>query len=435
MRATQAFMVFACAAGLTAGCDWRTFDNLQDQAPVLVVGTPSSYPSSNDFGGAILALTPPADGSAAAWYLGSGVEVTALGLVTIDPAGKASARTVPANQPSLEALQNNPVTSMAEIPGSNPQSAFLGAPTFDSLLTIDLTTSTVTPFVPASATVALEPGLGLGVAVANLGGAATPDFVAASNTSLHVFLDGSTTDLTPAAADLTACPITITTSLPAEERVNRAVVVGALTGATPVIAVGTPAASAPGSVAFFSVGAGAVTCAFALGPPAATPDPTFGRALAVGDFDHDGVADLLVGAPPTRVYLFRGPIAAGAAPTAVITGPIGSAGFGSSLTAMDLDGVAGDEAIVGDPKYAAGGAQLAGSAFIYSGPKLATPLSPTLADHAPGSGEAYATTLAALPFCAAQPCPAPTRLPLVGAPAKIFTYFDLGLGVADPRVQ
>jgi hypothetical protein len=432
-RPSQIGMFVVLAAGLGAGCDWRTFDNLQNQAPVLNVGTPSGYPSSNDFGGAILALTPPADGSAAAWYLGSGVEQTALGLVTIDAAGKPTAKTVPANQPSLEALENNPITSMAEIPGTT--TAFLGAPTFDSLATIDLTTATVTPFVPASQAVGLDSGLGIGVAAGNLGGTATPDFVATSNTSLHVFLDGSTTDLTPVATELTKCPITLSTSLPTDQRVNRAVVVGALTGPTPVIAVGTPVPSAAGSVAFFSVGAGAVTCAFALGPPAATPDPTFGRALAVGDFDHDGVADLLVGAPPTRVYLFRGPVAAGAAPTAVITGPTGSAGFGSSLTAMDLDGMPGDEAIVGDPKYAAGGAQLAGSAFIYSGPKLATMLSPVLADHAPGSGEAYATALAALPFCAAQPCTAPTRLPLVGAPSRIFTYFDLGLGVADPRVQ
>ena len=61
------------------------------------------------------------------------------------------------------------------------------------------------------------------------------------------------------------------------------------------------------------------------------------------------MADLLVGAPPSHVYLYKGPVAPGAGPTATIAAPLGSAAFGAALAAGNVDGVPGDEALVGDP--------------------------------------------------------------------------------------
>jgi hypothetical protein len=293
---------------------------------------------------------------------------------------------------------------------------------------------TVSQFIPSSPLTASDPLLGVGVAAGNLTGGAAPDLVAASSSLLHVFVDGSTTDIAPGAGDLASCPITLSGQLSNHDHANRALVVGNLLASGPAIAIGTPGAGAPGSVSLFTATTSAVSCAGVLTAPAAT-DNGFGQTLAIGDFDGDGVPDLLVGAPPSRVYLYKGPVAPGAAPTATIPAPPGSAAFGAALAAGNIDGVLGDEALIGDPGATLNGQTDAGNVTIYTGPKLATMVktTPVLSDHDPSAGEAYGSAVGALPFCAAAPCAAPPGLPVVGAPAKAFVYFTLG--ATDPRAM
>jgi hypothetical protein len=410
-----------------AGCDWRDFDNLQAQAPVLSVGPPSGFATSNDFGGVVLALSSPSDGSAAARFLATAVDTTGLALVDLDATGKASSQNITSGV--LDSLGNEPLTAMAEIPLAGE--VLLGSPALSggTLLTLNLTTLVVSQFVFAA-----EPQFAMGVAAGSLGGTAAPDFVAVSGSAVHVFLDGaSSPDLV--AADSAACPLAVSTSLPSSERINRAVVIGTLTGAGAQIIVGTPALSGGGSVSFFTVDAtaGTVTCAQRL----TAAESQFGQAVAIGDFDGDGVSDLLVGAPPSHAYLYKGPIAPGAAPTATITDASTGGAFGAALVALNLDGEPGDEALIADPEATVGGQMRAGNVLVFSGPALATKGTTTLAAHDPSSGEAYGSALGALPFCATMPCPAsPPRLPLVGAAAQVFTYFDLGLGsTTDPRAK
>ena len=214
--------------------------------------------------------------------------------------------------------------------------------------------------------------------------------------------------------------------------------IGSLTGGGAQIAVGTPVLSGGavgGTVTFFTVTAATVDCPQILAAPSAS-DSQFGEALAIGDFDNDGIPDLLVGAPPNRAYLYKGPIAASAAPTATITDPSSGGAFGAALVALNLDGKPGDEALIADPDATVAGLAQAGNVLIYSGPTLATELSTILADHDPSGGEVYGSAVATLPFCTTMPCPAaPPRLPLVGSASQVFTYFTLGLGPADPRTK
>jgi hypothetical protein len=429
MRAVSWFAVAVLGAGLVgAGCDWRDFDTIQAGAPVLRAGPPSGYSAPNDFGRVILPLTPPADGSAAARFLGSAIDQTGLALVDITASGQASNTNVTGL--NLDNLLGDPITAMAEVPGAGE--ALLGVPISDggTLDTVNLTSLAVTPFAVSG-----EPLFGMGVAAGSLSGAGAKDLVAVSSTAVHVYVNGASTGIS--AADSAACPIAISTTLPNLERINRAVVIGTLTAGGVQVAVGTPVTSGAGSVSFFSVNAtaGTVSCAQLLTAPSTT-DSRFGQALAVGDFNNDGISDLLVGAPPNHAYLYQGPIAAGAAPTTTITDTSGGGDFGAAVAALNLDGKPGDEALIGDPNATVGGQALAGNVLIYSGPALATKLTTVLADHNPSSGEVYGSAIAALPFCATTPCPMmPVHLALVGAASQIFTYFDLGLGPTDPRTK
>jgi FG-GAP repeat len=426
MRTSIWLAVGVCGAGaLAAGCDWRDFDNIQADTPVLVVSPPSGYSAPSDFGRVILPLTPPTDGSAAARYLGSAINQTGLALVQIDGKGQASSQNVTGS--ALDNLGGEAITAMAQAIGGGD--VLLGSPTGGSLLTLDLTSLVVTPFVLST-----EPQFGMGVAGGSLHGLGTHDWAVVSGSALHIFPNGSTTDLS--IADSAACPLTVSTSLPSAERINRAVVVGALMSGGSQVAVGTPVMTGAGSVSLFALDATAstVTCALTLSAPMSA-DSRFGQALAIGDFDGDGNADLLVGAPPGRAYLYRGPLVAGAAPAATISDATTGGDFGAAMAALNLDGKGGDEALIADPDATVGGQAQAGSVAIFTGATLGTAMMTVLSDHAPSSGEVYGSAVAALPFCATSPCPAKLPLlPLVGAASDVFTYFALS-GQTDPRVK
>ena len=422
-----------------AGCDWRDFDTLQSQTPVQKVTAPSGFASTSDFASLLLPVSPPADGSFAAWFLTSATETLDVALVQVGANGGQSVQNL--QSATLDNLGSlNPLTALAEIPGTG--TAFLGAPSAapgPSLVEVNLATQEVTPFL-VSAQTGSELQLGAGVAAGNVAGTTAPDLAAISTSMLHVFIDGSSAqDLFPSATDLTACPIVLG-NVPSSERATRAMVMGSLLASGPAVAIGVPGAAVPGSVVFYSVSATAVTCAGILNAPAlAAPlvNTGFGAALALGDFDGDGLPDLLVGAPPNAVYLYKGPLTLPAVPTATALKPDDTyVEFGSSVAALNLDGVKGDEALIGDPGATVNGTSGAGNVTVYTGATLVrSPTAPVLTDHDAATGEGYGSAVAGLPFCAAAPCTAATLtpLPLVGAPGAAFTYYTVG--PTDPRVK
>jgi hypothetical protein len=430
-----------------AGCDWRDFDTLAGQTPVMKVTAPGGFQSTSDFASLILPMAPPVDGSVPAWFLTSAVESLGVALVKVGANGGQAVQNL--QSATFDNLgTSNPLTALAEIPGTG--TAFLGAPTAPpgtNLVTVNLATQEANPFLVSAGT-GSELQLGAGVAAGNLAGTATPDLAAISTSRVHLFVDGMTDALHDASpADITACPIVLG-NVPSSERAHRAVVAGALLASGPAVAVGVPGAAASGTVVFYTVSGDAtvgfsLTCAGILSAPTAgVADAGFGAALAIGDVDGDGLPDLLVGAPPNAVYLYKGPLTLPAVPTATVRKPANSAAFGASVATLNLDGKPGEELLVGDPGVTLGGVTGAGNVTVYSGATLAPVLAPppsttslVLADHNPGTGEGYGAAVAGLPFCAVAPCTAATvtPLPLVGAPGAAFTYFTLG--PVDPRVK
>jgi hypothetical protein len=422
---------------LASGCDWRDFDNLKGRTPVARVPAPSGFPASDSWGDVLAAVTPPGDDKVAARFVAAAAELVAVGVVSFDSFGHASGQNVTGGGLDLLEL-DQAITAIADVPSS--KSVLLGAPTLNrgNLLLLDLEP----PYPVTSFFTSVEPQFGAGVAAGQLGGGPADDLVALSENTLHVWIDGLTNAndvYYTATGPSDPCPITLSSSLERPFRKNRAVVIGRFTGGAMQIAVGTPSTSAstPGTVSIFDVdtAAGRATCALKL----TGSEARFGQSIAVGNFDG-GAADLLVGAPPARAYLYHGPVTA--TPSAMVMGSPAVA-FGTSVAALDVDGDGNDEALISDPEATVGSTTSAGNVTIFKGPTLGTRVMPTpavslLSAHDAKEGGRYGTTVRAMPFCpttggadgGTSGC---VNLPLVGESTGVFAYFTLGK--TDPRAK
>jgi hypothetical protein len=433
--ASGVLVAFASAAG----CDWREFDSLKQKTPVGAVAAPSGYGSSDDFGPVILALAPPADGSAAGRFMATATRRTGVAVVSYDPAGRSKG--VGVQNTGLDNLQGEPITAIAPIPGG--REVLLGAP---NASLGDVSAMTLEPPYQVRSFIGTtgEPWYGVGLGAGNLGAGADPEIIVVSSNKLHVYVDSLPTmnKQYDSVGATDPCPIDIPTNLPVDDLLNRAVIVAPLLGSGTQIAVGAPKQTGSGNVSIFNYDAtaGTISCAMAL----TGSEAHFGRSMALVDVDGNGTADhLLVGAPQTRAYLYALPLAAGAAPSAMVTDTdtttVGN--FGYSVAAFDIDGKPGDEMFVGSPDATVNGTTTAGRISVYTGASMTLLPSTTtfpnpLAQHDPGAGDGYGMAIAGVSFCpgagdgGAGAC---RKLLHVGSRSKVYVYY--AAVPPDPRAK
>jgi len=172
---------------------------------------------------------------------------------------------------------------------------------------------------------------------------------------------------------------------------------------------------------------GALNCVTTTAPPGAKPE--FGHALVTGDFDGDHQLDLLVGAPPQQAYLYLNWAAqtfGTVPPNPILISPRSTGiDFGFSVAALNVDGMPGDEAIIGDPRASVGRKANAGHVLVFKYNASSNTMEEIneLADLSPEQDADFGYTVNALPFTTSS---GSSRVVLVGAANEVFVYFRYG---------
>tara|TARA_R110002096_G_scaffold16898_12_gene58075 strand:- start:7915 stop:9159 length:1245 start_codon:yes stop_codon:yes gene_type:complete len=398
-------IVFSIASlSLIASCDHRVFDDLEDQVWVRTDTEPSSSPSAGFGIGLVNA------GGSELQYVIASESPPALFLVKVDANGSRSAIVTSEVQDALAAADRFPTPAVmasdaAGFGGDEPNVAVAtinsGSPAL-YMLKGETGEASVIQLAGSEAP--------SGIAFGDSDASAGVDLFAVSGQELNLVanyqaggvaadcnLGGSTGDILIADVDA-----------PAGGEVLISV------GGEILVTTGTTLATAAlATTACFAVTAASATITAPNG------EASFGTLLRQGDFDGNGVADLVVGAPAQNaVYVFLNWTVAAPSTGTLISAPSETVNFGSAIAIGDFGGDGRDDLVISDPAVDVGANPSAGSVYIYAGEAAGTFAQPiVLHDATPQDNQVFGQSLTV-----AEAFGGP-RL-VVGAKNEVFTYFQ-----------
>jgi FG-GAP repeat len=465
------------ALALAGGCNPGDFAAALDRAPVQFMGAPDNFGSN--VGRTLLSLPPPADKpKVAARLLFASTDTQALAVADFDGDGNPQVQTAEGDDLSNLGLSsgqggissaawlNGPsaagtiVLGMPDVFGTQGGGSPIGRVGFLNLVAnasgkLDFESARIWQ---DGAVTSGSPGtqpqghFGLALAGGTVTQAATAEVVVVSDNGVSVL---------SATAGLLAST-TCTGNLQTPPDLHRSLAVANfLSSGSQQIAVGLPVKGGAGQVFVLQYDpvAAELVC---VGPPIGVPNPVgnpavggFGTALvAVPDMNGDGLAELVVGAPPDRAYLFYSPFDGSTPPkvfSKVILDPVSgkpqldpktgqpqpdtSSEFGQRVALVDVDGDGIKELAITALQANVGGTQKAGRVLVYKLNGDGTAPNAIVDDSNPtGSTEFFGIGLADLEFNSSRACAKgkDVHLLVAGADMGIFTFFDFA-GVADPK--
>ena len=443
------------ALTLLAGCNPNDFNGLLDRAPVQFVGRPDGFGPNG--GRMLLPLPPPADQpKMAARLVFAGTEARSLGVVDFDGDGKPHTQTLSAGDFDQVGLSNNdggiasatwlsgatptsPVTLVLGMPRVGPTVPTAGRVAFATLTPKDGRLSLV-PSIPLPIDGPGDSGhFGIAVARGQVTQAAAQEAIVLADNSMHV-LSSAGGELARMVSNAN-CPI----SLPAPPDLYRTLAVADfLDGGNQEIAIGLPVLGGRGRVVLLQYGLNAGKPGLLCGPSWDMPDSAgemaisgFGTSLvAVPDMNGDGLAELVVGAPPDRAYLFYSPFDGSTKPKLFIKKDDIKSEFGQRVALVDIDGDGVKELAITALQANVGNTPKAGQVLVF---KLdgdgTTPIAVLNDSHPTANKEFFGIGLAELEFNSARACAKgkDAHILVAGADAGIFTFFRFAGGAPDPR--
>jgi hypothetical protein len=446
---------FCLLALALAGCNPNDFGGTLDRAPVQLIDRPSGF--GDNGGRVLLPLAPPADNpKAAARLLFAGTDFASLAVADFDGDGKPSVTVADDDEIGGLGLGAG-ITSMASLPtlgtvvlgvaehyvNSPREAAALGRLVFarvGSNAEGEVSFSTVAMPVDGYGS---SGHLGMAVARGQVTQGTADEVVAVSDNAVSVFSPpkGPTERATELA--VTGCMGTFSTP---DDHYRALAVANFLKDGQQEIALGLPLINGLGRVMILQyvtkpatpTAAPELSCVLELRAPDAGVQALsgFGASVAaVPDVDGDGFAELLVGAPPDRAYLYSSAGGFAGAPKVFNKGDTLSE-FGQRVIAMDIDldgkPELGITALMANTKKTS----RAGEVFFYkvNGDGV-TPLTTLFDSNAVANKEFFGIGLADLEFNGNRVCGkgTPTHVPVVGADKGIFTFYQFMGGPADPR--